>query len=125
MGCLPTLIEHPYSHEVTFHPKSHRISSGNRMQASFGKTVSTIEKVQRLEAVAGSGDSLAILLNADPDAMASALALKRIFWRRVQPIQIFRINRIDRADNIAFVKLLDIQQRYIREFKKSHFSNLL
>ncbi|MGA6924633.1 MAG: DHH family phosphoesterase [Desulfosarcina sp.] len=92
------------------------------MQAPFGKSVSAHEKVQRLKSVVDSGDSLAILINADPDALASALALKRLLWRRARPVRIFRINRIDRADNLAFIKLLDIPQKHIRDLKRTEFS---
>jgi nanoRNase/pAp phosphatase (c-di-AMP/oligoRNAs hydrolase) len=89
------------------------------MKAPFGKSASISEKYKKLRRMAGAGDSLAILVNADPDALASALALKRLFWRRVRPVRIFRINRIDRADNLAFVKLLDIRNRHVRHLKKS------
>ena len=92
------------------------------MQEPFGKSVPVVEKLQKLYAVAGAGDSLAILVNADPDALACALALKRLFWRKVKPVRIFRINRIDRADNLAFVRLLDIRHRHIRALRKSDFN---
>jgi nanoRNase/pAp phosphatase (c-di-AMP/oligoRNAs hydrolase) len=72
--------------------------------------------------VIGPEDRLAILINADPDALASAMALSRIFWRRTKSARIFRINRIDRADNLAFVKLLDIGNSHIRQLKKSEFT---
>jgi len=94
------------------------------MQAPFGKTVSTIQKVRKLQTIAGPGDSMAILVNADPDALACSLALKRLFWRKVRPIHIFRTNRIDRADNLAFVRLLDIHSRHIQRFKKSEYDKL-
>jgi nanoRNase/pAp phosphatase (c-di-AMP/oligoRNAs hydrolase) len=89
------------------------------MNASFGKSVSTADKVKRLGAIAKAGDNMAIVVNADPDALASALALKRLFWRKVRPVRIFRINRIDRADNLAFVRLLDIRHHHLRALKKS------
>lgn len=93
-----------------------------KMTEPFTKSVSAVEKVKKLTNLAGAGDSMAILINADPDALASALALKRLFWRKVRPIHIFRINRIDRADNIAFVKLLDIRNRHIRSLKRSEIT---
>ncbi len=92
------------------------------MHAPFGKSVPVTEKVTRLKAVVDPGDSLAILVNADPDALACALALKRLFWRKVKPIRIFRTNRIDRADNLAFVRLLDIRNRHIHALKRSAFT---
>jgi nanoRNase/pAp phosphatase (c-di-AMP/oligoRNAs hydrolase) len=94
------------------------------MQAPFGKTVSTLKKVRKLQTTAGPGDSMAILVNADPDALACSLALKRLFWRKVKTIHIFRTNRIDRADNLAFVRLLDINSRHIQRFKRSAYSKV-
>jgi nanoRNase/pAp phosphatase (c-di-AMP/oligoRNAs hydrolase) len=95
---------------------------GKMMHTPFGKSVPVTEKVTRLKAVVNPGDSLAILVNADPDALACALALKRLFWRKVRPIRIFRTNRIDRADNLAFIRLLDIRNRSIRSLKRSAFT---
>jgi nanoRNase/pAp phosphatase (c-di-AMP/oligoRNAs hydrolase) len=91
------------------------------LKSPFGKSISGAEKAKRLMKVAGAEDRLAILINADPDALASAMALSRMFWRRTKSARIFRINRIDRADNMAFVKLLDIGNSHIRQLKKSEF----
>lgn len=49
-----------------------------------------------------------ILINADPDAMAAALALKRIFARRTGEVVIARINEVRRPDNLAMVRYLQI-----------------
>lgn len=65
----------------------------------------------------GPDDILAIMINADPDAMASALALKRIFWRKAKKVLIYHINPIQRADNLAMIKLLRIEQEPIRHLK--------
>jgi nanoRNase/pAp phosphatase (c-di-AMP/oligoRNAs hydrolase) len=51
--------------------------------------------------------------------MASAMALKRFFWRKVKRADIVRINRIVRADNLAFVRLLNLKQQHIQNFKSS------
>ncbi|MDR1947153.1 MAG: phosphoesterase [Desulfovibrio sp.] len=45
-----------------------------------------------------------IVINADPDAMASALALKNILSRRVQVAEIAKINTLSRPDNLAMVR---------------------
>jgi nanoRNase/pAp phosphatase (c-di-AMP/oligoRNAs hydrolase) len=49
-----------------------------------------------------------ILMNADPDAMASALALKRILARRVNSVALAHVNEISRPDNLAMMRLLRI-----------------
>lgn len=45
-----------------------------------------------------------ILIVADPDAMASALALKRIMSHRVQDVTIAKVNPVSRPDNMAMVR---------------------
>ena len=69
------------------------------MDHPFTKSVSITVRQSRLMEMIESNDSLAILIQADPDAMASALALKRLFWRKIKKIEIYRINEIKRADN--------------------------
>ena len=45
-----------------------------------------------------------IFVNADPDAMASAMALKRIMSRKVDDVAITRINEVTRPDNLAMIR---------------------
>ncbi len=87
----------------------------NLMDQPFAKSVSYTEKCKRLLEVMSPDDNLAIIINADPDSIASALALKRLFWRHVKKTGIYRINPIKRADNLAMIKLLKIDQKHIRE----------
>ncbi|UCF56611.1 MAG: DHH family phosphoesterase [Deltaproteobacteria bacterium] len=84
------------------------------MDHPFPKSTSSAEKCKRLLEVVGPEDTLAVFINADPDAMASALALRRLFWRKVKKTLVFHINVIKRADNLALVKLLKIDQQHIR-----------
>jgi nanoRNase/pAp phosphatase (c-di-AMP/oligoRNAs hydrolase) len=86
-------------------------------QQSFPKSATPGEKGRRLVEVVGPEDTLAIMINADPDAMASALALKRIFWRKAKKILIYHLNLIQRADNLAMIKFLRIDQEHIHHLK--------
>ncbi len=89
------------------------------MEQPFPKSKTLTEKLKRLQAVVSPEDILAIVIDADPDSMASALALKRLFWRKVRKAHIYYINPIQRADNLAFVKLLRIDQKHVRRIKRS------
>lgn len=53
-------------------------------------------------------DRWCILINADPDALASALALKRILIPRVHSVDIARVNEVTRPDNLAMIRYLNI-----------------
>lgn len=52
-----------------------------------------------------------ILINADPDALASAIALKRLLHQWAKSIDIYRINEVTRPDNLAMIRYLRIQAR--------------
>ncbi len=89
------------------------------MEAPFAKSVSTVEKCKKLRESAGLEDTLAIMIRADPDSIASAFALKRLFWRKVKKVHIVRINKIERPDNLALISLLNLRLLHIRNFKSS------
>jgi len=89
------------------------------MDHPFAKSTSLTEKCKRLDDIVTTEDILGIIINADPDSIASALALKRFFWRKVKNTLIYRINAIKRADNLALIKLLKIDQKHIRKLNNS------
>ncbi|MBW2169591.1 MAG: exopolyphosphatase, partial [Deltaproteobacteria bacterium] len=66
------------------------------MDHPFPKSTTIMEKCKRLWEVVSPEDNLGVLIDADPDAMASAMALKRIFWRKVRTASIYHINPIQR-----------------------------
>ena len=53
-------------------------------------------------------DRWLILVNADPDALGSAMALRRIMSRRVEAADIARVNEVTRPDNLAMIRFLRI-----------------
>lgn len=69
-----------------------------------------------------SQETLAIVIVADPDAIASALALKRIFWRKVKKAVICRVNTINRSDNLAMLRSLRIELPHINTIDTSGIS---
>jgi nanoRNase/pAp phosphatase (c-di-AMP/oligoRNAs hydrolase) len=56
-----------------------------------------------------SGDSnVLVMIDADPDAISSAMAVKRLLWRKVASVTISNINIIKRPNNMAMVRLLRV-----------------
>lgn len=88
------------------------------MENPFPRSTSVADRIRLLMNVVGQNDVLAIIMNADPDAMASAMALKRIFWRRARKINIYHTNIIKRDDNLAMINLLKLDQRHIRKMNQ-------
>ena len=78
--------------------------------------------VKRLRARFESEDRVLIVIAADPDALASALAFKRLLWRRVANVTIAHVNLISRPDNLAMVRLLSIPLTPWKEVDPDAFS---
>ncbi|MBD5641321.1 MAG: phosphoesterase [Desulfovibrio sp.] len=53
-----------------------------------------------------------IIINADPDALASAVALKRLLHKWARGIDIMRINEVTRPDNLAMIRYLRIPAKF-------------
>ncbi|HDD35707.1 MAG TPA: hypothetical protein ENF30_02785, partial [Candidatus Desulfofervidus auxilii] len=63
-----------------------------------------------------------IIIFPDPDAIASAWALKRLLWRKVQIVNIACVRETKRMDNLAMLKLLKINVYPFSEIKLDTFS---
>jgi nanoRNase/pAp phosphatase (c-di-AMP/oligoRNAs hydrolase) len=72
------------------------------------KKPSASERIRSFYGHFSGNDQVLILINADPDAIASAMAAKRLLWRKVAGVTISNINVIKRPDNVAMVRLLDV-----------------
>lgn len=72
------------------------------------KTRRPADLVKSLLALFESEDRVLVIIAADPDALASSLALKRLLWRRVANVTIAYVNPISRPDNLAMTRLLNI-----------------
>lgn len=80
--------------------------------------------LQKWRANLGKDDRWCILINADPDALASALALKRIMIHKVHSVDIARINEVTRPDNLAMIRYLNIPVRPWQPEKADQYSHL-
>ena len=80
------------------------------------------EKLRRFYDQFSSNDQVLILINADPDAIGCAMAVKRLLWRKVAGITISRINVIKRPDNLAMIRLLGVNLVHVDEIGENEFS---
>ena len=69
---------------------------------------SATEKLRRFYDQFEGQDHVLIVINADPDAIASAMAISRLLWRRVLSVTISNVNTINRPDNLTMLRLLDV-----------------
>jgi nanoRNase/pAp phosphatase (c-di-AMP/oligoRNAs hydrolase) len=78
--------------------------------------------VQRLYQLFSHEDRLLILIDPDPDAIASALALKRLLWRRLTSCVLAPIRPITRPQNQRMVQLLGISLTPLTELNPDDFN---
>ena len=87
--------------------------------------ISAAEKLRRFYEQFAGDDHVLIVINADPDAIASAKAIKRLLWRKVASVTMSNINVIKRPDNIAMIRLLGVALVPIEDIDASRFSRFV
>ncbi|MEW6429852.1 MAG: DHHA1 domain-containing protein [Thermodesulfobacteriota bacterium] len=80
------------------------------------------ERLREFWAIFQKEDDVLIVINADPDALASALAVKRLLSYRVKSVTIGYPNEIRRVSNVAMVELLKIQAERLQNLKPKTFT---
>jgi nanoRNase/pAp phosphatase (c-di-AMP/oligoRNAs hydrolase) len=70
-----------------------------------------LKKVERVRSLFGEGEKIHILLqhDPDPDAIGSALALRELLGRNRPTTPIVTFGEVTRPENVAMIRLLDIQ----------------
>ncbi len=78
------------------------------------------EKLRRFYRQFSGNDHVLVLISADPDAIASAMAVKRLLWRKVASVTISNINVMKRPDNLAMIRLLGVKLVHTDEIPADH-----
>jgi nanoRNase/pAp phosphatase (c-di-AMP/oligoRNAs hydrolase) len=87
--------------------------------------LSNKDRLKRLLDIFVHDDRVLLPIVADPDAIASALAFRRLLWRKVGSVTIARINEIKRQDNLTLLRLLRINLIRFEEVKPDEFSSFV
>ena len=87
--------------------------------------VSNSEKLRRFYDQFSGNDFVLVVINADPDAIASAMAVSRLLWRKVSSVTISNVNEINRPDNLAMLRLLEVALVPIAEVNLDRFNRIV
>jgi len=69
-------------------------------------------------------DKVLIIITADPDSIASAVALKRLLWRKVSHILVASTNVVRRPDNLKLVQSLKLTLPLLENLKLEDYTKL-
>jgi nanoRNase/pAp phosphatase (c-di-AMP/oligoRNAs hydrolase) len=99
--------------------------AANNPRLRSAKPRSISENLNKLLKLFDSKDRVLITIDADPDSLASAMALKRLLWRKAQSVTIAHFNEIVRFDNATMVRLLKIPLVKLQQVDRKDFSKAL
>ena len=71
-------------------------------------SLSARERIKQFYACFKKDDRVLIPINADPDAIACACAVKRLLWRKTANVTLSNVNTIERPDNLAMIRLIGV-----------------
>lgn len=80
------------------------------------------ERLREFLALFEKDDEVLVVINADPDALASAMAVKRLLRYRVKSLTIAYPNEIRRLSNLAMIDLLKIPAERLHTVKAKDYS---
>ncbi len=66
-----------------------------------------------------------VIINADPDSMGSAMAVKRLLWRKVAEVTITYFNEIRRPDNLTMIRVLDMNLIPIEDIDEKKYDRFV
>jgi nanoRNase/pAp phosphatase (c-di-AMP/oligoRNAs hydrolase) len=84
--------------------------------------VTNIERLRRFYQHFSGEDRVLIPINADPDAIASAMAVKRLLWRKTAQVTIANVNEIKRPDNLTLIRLVGVKLAPFKTVDPAGFS---
>ena len=107
---------------------AHLDSQNNRISIPREKSLmksSATQKVHHFYDQFKGDDSVLIAIVADPDALASAMAVKRLLWRKVTSVDIASVNEIDRPDNLSMIQRLAIKMQRFNDLNLSTYTRFV
>ncbi len=87
--------------------------------------MSAKEKLDDFLSLFTSDSKVLIVINADPDSIASAMAVKRLLWRRVKEVVIAYFNKITRPDNLAMIEYTEPGMVGLDDIKKENHNTFV
>jgi nanoRNase/pAp phosphatase (c-di-AMP/oligoRNAs hydrolase) len=128
---IPTLVltSHPEQVPERYKTFAHFISPSELLESNLRwhiRLARTMRRVEEIQAHFKDAESVAILLqdDPDPDAIGSGLALRQVLGRNKQTAPLASFGRVTRPENIAMVKLLEIEIEKVNESRLKEFDRI-
>jgi nanoRNase/pAp phosphatase (c-di-AMP/oligoRNAs hydrolase) len=128
---VPTLVltSQPERFPEKYKSFAHFVSLPELLESNFRwhiRLAKTMRRVEEIKDHFEGAESVLILLqdDPDPDAIASGLALRQVLGRNKQTTPLGSYGRVTRPENIAMVKLLEIEIEKITRHSLKNFDRI-
>ena len=128
---VPTLVLTSQSERVPEKYKlfAHFVSLPELLESNFRwhiRLAKTMRIVEAVKSYFDGAESVLLLLqeDPDPDAIASGLALRQVLGRNKQTAPLGSFGRVTRPENIAMVKLLEIEIEKVTKHTLGNFDRI-
>ena len=101
-------------------PKRKKSNNNNLCNQTYKNTAK--DRLNAFWQVFEKEDEVLVIINADPDALATALAVKRLLRYRVKSVTITHPNEIRRLNNQEMVKRIRIPLQRLKDVKVGDYS---
>jgi hypothetical protein len=123
------LTAHPNRIPEKYRSFAHIVSTPELLESNFRwhiRLARTMKLVEIIKEHFETAESVLILLqdDPDPDAIASGLALRQVLGRNKQTAPLGTYGRVTRPENIAMVKLLEIEIEKITKNTVKNFDRI-
>lgn len=88
-------------------------------------TLSNKERLRRFYDQFHGDDHVLVPIVADPDAIASAMAVKRLLWRKVAGVTIANLNVVERMDNLVLIRLIGAAMTPLQKVDPKRFNRVV
>ena len=128
---VPTLVltSQPERFPEKYKSFAHFVSLPELLESNFRwhiRLAKTMRRVEEIKEHFEGAESVLLLLqdDPDPDAIASGLALRQVLGRNKQTAPLGSFGRVTRPENIAMVKLLEIEIEKITRHRLKNFDRI-
>ncbi|WP_163340036.1 bifunctional oligoribonuclease/PAP phosphatase NrnA [Desulfopila sp. IMCC35008] len=105
--------------------KDRKKINGVLRQAKTAYRNTAKDRLQAFWDIFDKEDDVLVVINADPDALASALAVKRLLRYRTRKVDIAHPNEIHRLNNVAMVERLKIPLERLGNVKTGDYTKIV
>src|SRR5262245_38043343 len=128
---IPTIVLTSHSEQIPERYKSfaHFVTPQELLETNLRWHIRLAKTMRRLEEIRAhfeEAESVAILLqdDPDPDAIGSGLALRQVLGRNKQTAPLTSFGRVTRPENLAMVKLLEIEIEKVTASRLREFDRI-